>query len=287
MHIEPLEPRIAPAAVFSFTDADGDLVTVKSSKGTNAQLEAALTLSNSGMGKNVDEITLGAAIYKGADFSIDAKIPPTGTGDGLVKVAKFTAGGVNLGKVRIDGDLLDATIGDLSGIGYGVKSLVVHTLGKVFSMAPAGITLNHGVGFLDVKAGMFGANSLTIEGPVGKLIIGGDIVNNGSDLSSFINISGKVGTFLVKGSLHGGDKDFTSSIVVTADVKSLTVQGSLFGAKGKYSGGISVAGKVGAFTIGGSIFQGEVEGAGAIYTKVLSRWAARSAPYCWPLPTFR
>src|SRR5262249_27596031 len=41
--IEPLEARIAPAAVFTFTDVDGDLVTVKTSKGTNDQLAALIT----------------------------------------------------------------------------------------------------------------------------------------------------------------------------------------------------------------------------------------------------
>jgi hypothetical protein len=36
--IEPLETRIAPAAVLTFTDVDGDIVTITSSKGTLADL---------------------------------------------------------------------------------------------------------------------------------------------------------------------------------------------------------------------------------------------------------
>ena len=36
--IEPLEARIAPAGVFTYIDVDGDLVTIKTSKGTNTQL---------------------------------------------------------------------------------------------------------------------------------------------------------------------------------------------------------------------------------------------------------
>jgi hypothetical protein len=39
--VEALESRIVPAAVFTFTDVDGDAVTVKTSKGTNADLSAA------------------------------------------------------------------------------------------------------------------------------------------------------------------------------------------------------------------------------------------------------
>lgn len=41
--IEGLETRIAPAAIFTFTDADGDLVTVETSKGTNTELNAAIS----------------------------------------------------------------------------------------------------------------------------------------------------------------------------------------------------------------------------------------------------
>ena len=38
--IEWLEARIAPAAVFTYADVDGDLVTVKTSKGTNDDLKS-------------------------------------------------------------------------------------------------------------------------------------------------------------------------------------------------------------------------------------------------------
>ena len=39
-YVELLESRIAPAAIYHFTDVDGDLVTIKTSKGTDAQLAA-------------------------------------------------------------------------------------------------------------------------------------------------------------------------------------------------------------------------------------------------------
>lgn len=265
MHIEHLEPRIAPAAVFTFTDVDGDLVTVKSSKGTNPQLEATLMLSNSGMGRKVDQITLTAGVYQGADFSIEARTPAGGIGDGLVHIAKFSAAGVHLGKVKIDGDLLDATMGDSAGTGPGVKSLLVHTLGFQASATAAGITLNKGVGSLEVKAGLFGQNSLTIEGPAAKVVIGGDIRANGTDLSSFINIAGSVGTLLIKGSIVGDAKDLNSSFVITGDVKSLTVLGAIIGGTGNYSGNITVVGKVGTLNTG-SILQQMSEGSGSVFT---------------------
>ena len=61
--IEPLEARIAPAAVFLYTDVDGDLITVKTSKGTSAQLEA-ITHSY------LAPVELGGELQK-IDFSAD------------------------------------------------------------------------------------------------------------------------------------------------------------------------------------------------------------------------
>lgn len=40
--LESLESRLALAAVVTFTDIDGDVVTAKTSKGTNADLATAL-----------------------------------------------------------------------------------------------------------------------------------------------------------------------------------------------------------------------------------------------------
>ena len=42
---EPLEARIAPAAVFSFTDVDGDTVKITSSVGLSAHLATAAHLA--------------------------------------------------------------------------------------------------------------------------------------------------------------------------------------------------------------------------------------------------
>ena len=49
--IETLESRIAPAGVFTYIDVDGDIVTVKTSKGTNQDLADIIVpyLSNEGV----------------------------------------------------------------------------------------------------------------------------------------------------------------------------------------------------------------------------------------------
>ena len=47
--IEPLESRIAPAAVAMFTDVDGDMVKITASKGMSADLQIAAHVNGSGL----------------------------------------------------------------------------------------------------------------------------------------------------------------------------------------------------------------------------------------------
>jgi hypothetical protein len=59
--IEHLEARIAPAAILHYTDVDGDLVTIKCSKVTQAQLAArqgAIMVNMGGIGNQLGNFTL-------------------------------------------------------------------------------------------------------------------------------------------------------------------------------------------------------------------------------------
>src|SRR5450432_2475492 len=58
--IEPLEARIAPAAIYSFLDVDGDKVTIKSSKGNNSDFQAIMETHrvSQGSGFRINEIDL-------------------------------------------------------------------------------------------------------------------------------------------------------------------------------------------------------------------------------------
>ena len=76
--IEALEARIAPAAIFTFNDVDGDAVTVKTSKGTNAELAAVITTTTPAGsvmgGKSLDKINLGMnTVFDGTDISVTAR----------------------------------------------------------------------------------------------------------------------------------------------------------------------------------------------------------------------
>src|SRR5688572_21329516 len=104
--IESMEARIAPAAVFTFTDVDGDRVTIKSSVGTKELLAAAVDLEQLGNGRaQLMELKLGAQ-FTGAKITILAATPAKLQGaDGFVDVGRIDATGVDLKSVVVDGDL--------------------------------------------------------------------------------------------------------------------------------------------------------------------------------------
>src|SRR5438552_1855842 len=102
--VERLESRIAPAAMFTYTDVDGDLVTIKTSKGADDQLKAILTPSHftaAGLGMQLNEIDFSAdaTTFAGTDLTITAKphdpnpddADTTIRGDGLVNIGRLDA----------------------------------------------------------------------------------------------------------------------------------------------------------------------------------------------------
>ena len=70
---DQLEPRLALAGVFSYTDIDGDLVTLKSSKGGDADLAAAVTLS-AGTSGQLQSVNLATnPIFAGTNLTLTVK----------------------------------------------------------------------------------------------------------------------------------------------------------------------------------------------------------------------
>src|SRR5438067_2696317 len=132
--IEILESRIAPAAVFFYTDVDGDAVTVKTSKGTDAQLEAITHpfLVAAGLGAQLQKIdfSLDPTHFLGTDITITAHPQFADAdkildGDGHANIGFINATGINLGKVTVNGDLGKIEAGNAGGV-PAIKTLTVH-----------------------------------------------------------------------------------------------------------------------------------------------------------------
>lgn len=125
--IEPLEPRIAPASVITFTDVDGDLVKVKSTKGV---LTGRLELVDQGGGKNqLVEIDLASPIFQGTNLTITVKKVRGGSGDGMVNVGYINAKGIDLGNVVVPGDIGRIDAGDGNTAKPAIKNLTAKSLG--------------------------------------------------------------------------------------------------------------------------------------------------------------
>lgn len=269
--IEPLEARIAPAILFTFTDVDGDLATVKISKGQPADVTFFL---DAGQLQTVD---LTDPVFTGANVTITAK-PVAGLGDGRVNVGYINAMGVSLGNVTVAGDLghINAGVGTAA---FAVKSLSVDSIGAfgITTQAPGGnlgSSLQGSVAKLKVIGDIADANigfsgvpelkvgsisiggsldggQLFLEGALGSLKIGGSVLGSDASLSGAI-LGRTIGSVTVGGSLAAGGGAMSGALQADS-IGSVKIGGSLIGGAGDFGGEVLVTGRVGSFSLLGSI----------------------------------
>lgn len=134
--VATLPATIAHAGKVSFTEVDGDVVTVKTKLGTDAQLESALGINNGATGVGAFTInfiansTLSAA-FAGTDVSVKA----SGAGDKLANTVRINAFDgntgipIDLGKVTIKGHLQYVDAGDTNLETPAIKKLDVVSWG--------------------------------------------------------------------------------------------------------------------------------------------------------------
>lgn len=247
--IEPLEARIAPAAVVNITDIDGDTVAVKTSKGTVAQLTAALRLSGAGLTGTIREIDFstvplvgGVNPFAGTDLAVSV-VKRGASGDGRVNVGYIDAAAsdgagmdgaaIGLGKVKIAGDLgqIDAGTG---GSNLAIKSLTAQTFGawgtgtqgangsiasslagkvgtiKVTTMTGVSLDLSGAVANLNIVGSILDS-AITGTADLAKVRVGAGAINSSFAAKSIVKMD-------VVGTLY-------SNVTVTGTLGSLTVKG--------------------------------------------------------------
>lgn len=248
--IETLESRIAPAAVFTFTDVDGDLVTIKTSKGTDAQLSATISSVSVGMGTQIRKIDLSqnAAVFDRTDLSVT--VVKKGLGDGLVNIGYIDATDagasgtrLDLGAVSIAGDLGQIDCGDADSSTLALKSLKVRSLGA------NGLSTQGGSGDL----------ASTIRGGIGSVTVAGDI--RGASISAVPNGMGTeqfstIGNITIGGSLLGGATGGSGSITAASSIGTVKVGRDIVASTAVGTGGISSGTGMGGVSVGGSILGG-------------------------------
>jgi hypothetical protein len=292
--IEPLESRIAPAVVVlnpttaTYTDVDGDIVTIKVSLGTLATGLFATTAV--GLGDQLQAINLSNGGFDGTNLTLSVK--QRATGDGLANVGYINSTTQDLGKVTIKGDLGRIDAGDATTATPGVKSLNVRSMGR-FGTATQAASGNlesdivGALGVLKVKgdiAGAFIAVTGNADSRIGAVTIGGSLIGGSDQLSGAISCVGRMGPVKIGHDVRAGSGQFSGLISSSfGKLTGVTIGGSLIGGSGSFSGLITARdiglvkighdlrggsdgdsgfiqadGKLTGVTIGGSLIDGRI-----------------------------
>lgn len=262
--IERLESRIAPAGVIkgatsaTYTDVDGDFVTIKFTKG--ALDTAVFQTDPKGLGDQLQRLEVFTKVGANITFSVKK----AATGDGLVNVGEIFSD-VDLGAVSIPGDLGRIVVSDTNTDEPAFKSLKVRSLGASGVLTGAA-NLNtdvFGAGAITIAQDLVGA-FVYVHGELASLTIGGSVIGGGSASAGRVLVSGDLGTVKIGGDLAGGAGVLTGLVEVYGKMKSLTIGGSMRGSTGTSSGNVYVdlgidTVKIGHSIIGGSgLFSGTI-----------------------------
>lgn len=249
--VETLEARIAPASM-NFTDADGDIITVTTTKGTADDIFGAVTGGNNA---EIQKIDLHSnSVFAGTSIKVFVSGKAAG-GDGMANVWWVDAAGVDVGNVEVVGDLAKLTAGDTNYATKAANTIKVQSVGvNGGAMAKDWLIAGNTMGLTvagDVKGA---ALSWIVDNnhpgqniSAGNIKIGGSLIGGGADNTGLIKV-------------RGGDD--TGGKISIGEIKSLSIGGSLISTAYAQSGAVIVGdeamadhykGVLGKTTIGGSL----------------------------------
>ena len=209
----------------TFTDVDGDLVTVKRTAGGFVPGDFTITTAASGGGL-LEKLVLTAAPNNVAfNLSITAK-PGPGGGNGFVNVGQIEADTTDLTSLTVGGELHALDVGDATATKPGIAALTVHSLGNLGgnSFADQEIDSAHGIGKITVKTDIrsTGIYANNIGGGLLGLTVGGSIVNG------VISSDAGIGAIKVTGSVRSGGQIYAEtrigSIAIGGDLADISIE---------------------------------------------------------------
>jgi hypothetical protein len=243
-HLERLEGRDVPAVVIvnpttaTYTDVDGDHVTIKVSIGTlTANLFTTLA---TGKGDQLQEIDFSEGGFDGTSLTVS--VAKVAGGDGRANIGFINSSGHDLGTVVVKGDLGRIDVGSGSQTVPAAQSLTVNSLGRVGTDTQAvGGTLEN-----------------VFIGDLGALVVAGDVKD------AFVFDDGSIGAITIGGSLIGGTADHNGEVISTSDIGLVKVGHDVQGGAGSPSGSVISQGKLAGVTIGGALLGGSNDETGEI-----------------------
>lgn len=258
--------QIVNSKTAKYTDVDGDVVTIKITKGELTPGLFELAAGPNG-GAYLRSLNLTDTAFAGTNLTITAKASKD-AGNKLAGIGYINATGNDLGAVNISGDLTQIDAGDNQG-GNAMKSLSIYSFGAINPALTAGdlsatdliSTIEGSLPKLSVKQDFRNAQLLvtdSTEGGIGTLksvVIGGSFV--GGSTPNFGSIQAEdIGTVKITGDLLGGAGNGSGTIFGDAGIDSITIGGSFIGGTDENAGGISSEGEIGSVTVKGSIIGG-------------------------------
>lgn len=259
--LEILEQRIAPAAVYTYTNADGGSVKITTSKGVDADLLGALTVVADGTGMLVQKIDFAShPVFRGTDVLVEL------TGAGSADIGAIDAHGFDLGMVTVPGDVGQIDAGDSNLATPAVKSLHLGSLG-VLTTTQAGTPsyeslLMGALTSLEIDHDLAGA--LLVQGnalsKIATAKIHGSVTGGITDDSGVLRVQGGIDTLVVDHDIVGGEGLHAGSITAGGLIRSATITGSIMGCDGIGSGLLTTTGDMLLLKIGGNV-SGELDAA--------------------------
>ena len=265
----------------TFTDADGDRVTITITRGALTTDHFQLTGANAVGGATLRTIDLaGDAQFAGAKLKISAQRGPVG-GDGFANIGHLDAAGIDLGKVSIKGDLGRITAGDGDAAQPALKALTVTSLGLRGLDTQGGIGasltshLAGAVSKVTVKTNVSGIEFLT-TGDLGAFSVKASVADstigagynpdatpvNGDALIKKISVFGDwLRSNLAAGVNAGADGQFGTDDdtalgggepEVVSRIAKVIIAGQVLGTLGDSTRYGFVAQTIGSFTLGGT-----------------------------------
>lgn len=262
----------------TYTDLDGDLVTVTVTKGTLSAGNFTLRAEGSGSAGILELLDLTSSQFLGTNVTISAK-RLTQSGDGQVNVGYIKATGQDLGVVKVTGDLARIDAGGGTDNKKSISSLDVLSMGSMGFATQSFLTektnpnalisnLLGGVAKITIRGNLDGAGIVTsggMDAKVGTVTIIGDMVGGAAQFSGSLYVKeSTIGTVKVGGSLRGGSGANSGMIFGDFAATTVTVGGSLLGSSGLFSGSVT-AGKLTNITVGGDLLGGTQNFTGTIF----------------------
>ncbi len=262
----------------TYTDLDGDLVTVTVTKGTLNAGNFVLRAEGPGSSGILELIDLSSAQFLGTNVTVTAK-RLTPSGDGQVNIGYIKATGQDLGVVKVAGDLARIDAGGGTDNKKSISSLDVLSMGSMGFATQSFLTektnpnalisnLIGGVAKITIRGNLDKAGIVTsggMDAKVGTVTILGDMQGGSAQYSGALYVKeSTISTVKVGGSLRGGTGPNTGMIFGDFAATTLTIGGSMLGGSGLLSGSVAV-GKITNITVGGDLLGGPQNFSGTIY----------------------